>query len=127
MLFKLFIILAIVVAILLILIVLVQNSKGGGLSSQFGGSGASQVIGVKKTTDLLEKVTWVMAILLLALSMSSSLMIPGGGVPDNANLDKAQQDMQQQIQQNQAVPPAITSPADSTGLTPIPLDTTQNQ
>ena len=110
--FNLFIILAIVVAILLILIVLVQNSKGGGLSSQFGGSGASQVIGVKKTTDLLEKVTWIMAVLLLALSMSSSLMIDGGtgGLPDNANIDRALQE--QQLQQQAA--PALTLPGDST-------------
>lgn len=114
--FKLFIILAIVVAILLILMVLIQNSKGGGLSSQFGGSGASQVIGVKKTTDLLEKVTWVLAILVMALSMSSSLMIDGvtGGMPDNANIDRALQD-QQQIQQPA---PAIVLPTDTTTALP---------
>lgn len=101
--FQLFLILAIVVAVLLILIVLVQNSKGGGLSSQFGGSGAQQVIGVKKTTDLLEKVTWGFAIALLALSLSSSLMIEKpGAFDDNANLDAAEQ--QQQFQQNQALP-----------------------
>ena len=101
--FQLFLILAIVVAVLLILIVLVQNSKGGGLSSQFGGSGAQQVIGVKKTTDLLEKVTWGFAIALLALSLSSSLMIEKPGTfDDNANLDAAEQ--QQQFQQNQALP-----------------------
>ena len=120
--FKLFIILAIVVAILLILVVLIQNSKGGGLSSQFGGSGASQVIGVKKTTDLLEKVTWIMVVLLLALSLSSSLMLDSGatGLPDNANIDRA---LQQQQQQQAA--PSLT-PIDTTGqdgLTPVPLDT----
>ena len=110
--FNLFIILAIVVAILLILMVLIQNSKGGGLSSQFGGSGANQVIGVKKTTDLLEKVTWVLAILVMALSMSSSLMIDGfsGSLPDNANIDRA---IQEQLLQ-QPVTPAITLPTDTT-------------
>lgn len=75
---NLFIILAIIVAVLLILIVLVQNSKGGGLSSQFGGSGAQQVIGVKKTTDLLEKVTWGFAIGLLALSLVSTMSLSNG-------------------------------------------------
>jgi len=115
--FKLFLILAIVVAILLVLIVLIQNSKGGGLSSQFGGSGASQVIGVKKTTDLLEKVTWVLAILVMALSMSSSLMIEGtnGGIPDNANIDRALQE--QQLQQ-QPVAPALSLPVDTTTTVP---------
>jgi preprotein translocase subunit SecG len=46
-----------ITAILLVLVVLAQNSKGGGLSSQFGGSGSSQLMGVKRTTDLLEKIT----------------------------------------------------------------------
>jgi preprotein translocase subunit SecG len=41
-------------SLLLILVVLAQNPKGGGLSSQFGGAGVSQVMGVKKTVDLLE-------------------------------------------------------------------------
>jgi preprotein translocase subunit SecG len=54
--------LAIVSAILLVLVVLAQNSKGGGLSSQFGGSGASNLIGVKKTGDVLERLTWGFAI-----------------------------------------------------------------
>lgn len=115
--FKLFIILAIIVAILLILIVLVQNSKGGGLSSQFGGSGAQQVIGVKKTTDLLEKVTWGFAIALLAFSLASSVMIDnGGGDFSDPNLDAAQQSAPQM-----AIP---TAPVEGTeGLTPV--DTTQ--
>ncbi|MCU0383380.1 MAG: preprotein translocase subunit SecG, partial [Cyclobacteriaceae bacterium] len=44
---------------LLVVVVLAQNSKGGGLSSQFGGSGTSNMFGVKKTGDFLEKTTWV--------------------------------------------------------------------
>jgi preprotein translocase subunit SecG len=63
------------IAVLLILVILAQNSKGGGLSSQFGGSGASQVMGVKKTSDFLEKATWTLAISLLALSLSTSFLI----------------------------------------------------
>ena len=119
--FELFIILAIIVAVLLILIVLVQNSKGGGLSSQFGGSGAQQVIGVKKTTDLLEKVTWGFAIALLALSVSSSMMIDNNNVLRDANLDSAEP-----VQQVQ--PSLDNIPADTSGATlePVPLDTAQN-
>lgn len=118
--FKLFIILAIIVAILLILIVLVQNSKGGGLSSQFGGSGANQVIGVKKTTDLLEKVTWGFAIALLALSLASGVMVDSGNnFSSNPNIDRA---LQQQVPAQNALP---ITPADS--LQPVQEDTTQNQ
>lgn len=120
--FKLFIILAIVVAILLILVVLVQNSKGGGLSSQFGGSGAQQVIGVKKTTDLLEKVTWGFAITLFALSVFSNVMIDKGLNLSDPNLDSAQPAPQEEIA------PAPGDIPDTTGipLEPTPLDTTQD-
>ena len=68
--------LILVVAILLILVVLAQNPKGGGLSSQFGGSGSTQLMGVKKTGDLLEKLTWGFAIALLVLSISTNFVIP---------------------------------------------------
>jgi preprotein translocase subunit SecG len=67
-------ILIFIVCILLILIVLIQNSKGGGLTSSF--SGSNQVLGVKKTTDFLEKSTWTLAIVLLFLTLSSIFVIP---------------------------------------------------
>ncbi len=52
------IVLTVIVAVLLIGIVLIQKSKGGGLSSQFGGAGA--VIGVRRTNNFLEKATWTL-------------------------------------------------------------------
>jgi preprotein translocase subunit SecG len=61
----LFVSFAIFSSVLLVLVVLAQNSKGGGLSSQFGGSGASNIIGVKKTGDVLERLTWGFAVLRL--------------------------------------------------------------
>ncbi|MCU0420589.1 MAG: preprotein translocase subunit SecG [Cyclobacteriaceae bacterium] len=66
--------LAIFFSILLVLVVLAQNSKGGGLTSQFGGSGASNLIGVKKTGDLLERLTWGFAVAVMVLSLSTSLV-----------------------------------------------------
>lgn len=62
------------VAVLLVLVVLAQNSKGGGLSNQFGGSGASNIIGVKKTGDLLEKLTWGFVITIMILALSTNLV-----------------------------------------------------
>jgi len=50
------IILIVVLSILLTLFVLVQNSKGGGLSAGF--SSSNQIMGVRKTTDFVEKMTW---------------------------------------------------------------------
>lgn len=69
-------ILIIIACVLLILIVLVQNSKGGGLASNFASS--NQVMGVRKTADFLEKATWTLAIGLLVLSLLASFSIPRG-------------------------------------------------
>ena len=63
-----------IVCVLLILIVLVQNSKGGGLASNFQSSG--QMMGVRKTADFLEKSTWVLAGALLVLAILGSAFIP---------------------------------------------------
>lgn len=71
------VILAIFVAILLVLIVLVQNPKGGGLSSSFGGG--NQMMGVQKTSDVLEKTTWTLAIGLLVISLSTNFFINRNG------------------------------------------------
>jgi preprotein translocase subunit SecG len=67
--------LIILIALLLVLVVLAQNPKGGGLSSQFGGSGATQVMGVKKTGDILEKLTWGFAIAILVLTLTTNFFI----------------------------------------------------
>lgn len=60
----------IILAVLLVLVILGQNSKGG-VGAAFGGS-ASQIMGVTKTGNILEKTTWVLAIAILVLSLGSS-------------------------------------------------------
>ncbi|WP_406672071.1 preprotein translocase subunit SecG [Natronospira sp.] len=67
-------VLILITCILLVMIVLVQNAKGGGLASNF--SSSNQVMGVRKTTDFLEKATWTLAIVLLLLTLSSTFVIP---------------------------------------------------
>jgi preprotein translocase subunit SecG len=79
-------------AVLLVLVILAQNAKGGGLTSQFGGSSASNIIGVKKTGDLLEKLTWgfVISIMVLSLLASTRIVVPTGGqMPSNEIIDRA--------------------------------------
>ncbi len=66
-------VLILMVCILLILVVLVQNSKGGGLAANFGAS--NQIMGVRRTTDFLEKATWTLASILLFLSILTSWVI----------------------------------------------------
>ncbi len=61
---------------LLVLAVLIQNPKGGGLASGF--SAGSQVMGVRRTADFLEKATWTLAVLILVLSVLSTSMIGDG-------------------------------------------------
>ena len=60
-------ILAVVASIILVLIVLVQNSKGGGLASSF--SSSNQIMGVRKTTDFLEKATWTLVSVIVLCSV----------------------------------------------------------
>jgi preprotein translocase subunit SecG len=72
--YTLAIVLIFIVCLLLVLIVLVQNSKGGGLASSF--SGNNQIMGVRRTTDFLEKATWYLAGALLVLCILASAFIP---------------------------------------------------
>lgn len=67
-------ILIILASLILGLIVLIQNPKGGGLSGTFGGLG-NQIMGVKQTTDTLEKGTWLFAGIVALLCIFSSAFI----------------------------------------------------
>ncbi|WP_338876629.1 preprotein translocase subunit SecG [Spirosoma sp. SC4-14] len=81
-----------ILTVLLILIVLIQNSKGGGLAGEFGGLGSNQLMGVKKTTDLLEQITWGLGIGVMVLCLASYIMIDRNqaGIINSANVDRAQ-------------------------------------
>ncbi len=65
-----------IVSVLLGLIVLVQNPKGGGLAANF--SGGTQFMGARQTADFLEKASWTLAVLLLVLSLTATMIIPRG-------------------------------------------------
>ena len=71
------VVLLIIVSIVLALLVLVQNSKGGGLAS--GLNASNQVMGVRKTTDILEKLTWGFAVTLIVLALDGNFALPKGG------------------------------------------------
>ena len=87
--FSIFLALIVVVALLLVLVIMVQNPKGGGLSSSFGGGGGGQMGGVQKTTDFLDKSTWALATLLLALILLSNVSIMDGqGIGESKVIDE---------------------------------------
>ncbi|MGB2117186.1 MAG: preprotein translocase subunit SecG [Flavobacteriaceae bacterium] len=104
--FTIFLGLIIVVAFLLVVVIMVQNPKGGGLSSTFG-AGSQQLGGVQKTTDFLDKSTWTLATLLLALILLSNVAIEGA----NGNTESKALD---QTETSTALPEAATTPADDT-------------
>lgn len=95
-------ILILIAALFMILIVLVQNSKGGGLAAGF--SSTNQIMGVRKTTDFLEKATWGLAIAILSLSIISTAFYPKAqGSSEDAALN-------QQVQQATTTAPGTVNP-----------------
>lgn len=84
----LFLILIIIAAVVLGLIVLIQNPKGGGLAGNIAGF-SNQFMGVKQTTDVLEKGTWIFAAVIGLLCLFSSLFIPSTAASSAAGLEKA--------------------------------------
>ena len=72
--YTLFVILIILASILMVFIVLIQESKGGGLASNF--SSTNSIMGVRKTTDLVEKLTWGLAAAMVILSVACAYVAP---------------------------------------------------
>lgn len=73
-LYALFVILIVLAAIMMVFIVLIQESKGGGLASNF--SASNQIMGVRKTTDFIEKATWGLAIAMVVISVACAYVAP---------------------------------------------------
>ena len=110
--YQFLLIIAIIVCVLLVLIVLIQNPKGGGLSSNF--SSSSQLMGVQKTGDFLEKGTWFLAIALMVLSLVINVAVKGGTEKsDNKNkeqIDKASKPLPTPSNAPAAFPQPVTPP-----------------
>jgi preprotein translocase subunit SecG len=85
-------VLVFIVCFAMILLVLVQNSKGGGLASSF--SSSNQVMGVRKTTDFLEKGTWILALSLVILCIGSTAFLPRQGSQAKSAIENQIQNVQ---------------------------------
>jgi preprotein translocase subunit SecG len=83
-------ILIIIACILLVMTVLVQSSKGGGLASGF--SASNQVMGVRKTTDFLEKFTWGLASTLIILCILGAFALPKKSTTEGTSVIQEQID-----------------------------------
>jgi len=86
--YQLVTVIIVIAAIILIFIVMIQNSKGGGLAAGF--SSSNQVMGVRKTTDFLEKATWSLAGTIVFLCIIASLFKTRTTAPDSSIRDEIQ-------------------------------------
>ncbi|ADQ16867.1 preprotein translocase subunit SecG [Leadbetterella byssophila] len=81
------IVLLIIAAVLLTIMVLIQNPKGGGISSEFGGSGGAQMFGVQKTGDIVERLTWGFFTFILVGSLGTLILLKSGGLETRTDSD----------------------------------------
>lgn len=82
-----FLILIVVACLALGFMVLIQNPKGGGLNANVGGL-SNNFMGVKQTTDVLEKGTWIFASVIAVLAITSTLFLSGNTSNENSVIDK---------------------------------------
>lgn len=114
----LFGILIIVASVILGFIVLVQNPKGGGISGSLGGF-SNQLIGVKSSTDVMEKGTWIFAAVVAILCIISPAFIPKDGGTSSTN-DKLLKETTTAPQQKVAPVPSTGTTPNNGSLTPTP-------
>ena len=99
--YTLFVALIVLAAILMVFVVLIQESKGGGLASNF--SSSNSIMGVRKTTNVVEKATWVLAIAMVILSIACAYVAP-------------QTTEDRSVLQNAATETQTTNPANTQGF-----------
>lgn len=99
--YNLFVILVVIASIFMCLIVLIQESKGGGLAS--GYASGNQVLGVRKTTDVIEKVTWGLAAAMVVFSILSVYFIPSSSSDTS-------------VMENSAIEQQTTAPTNLPGI-----------
>lgn len=102
------------VAILLMVVVLAQEPKGSGISKEFGGAGANQIMGAKNTTNIMEKITWTLIAIVFVGSIGATLLTDAKAptyISPNVEKAKEQLDPSQlggsQLEQND-----VTNPSD---------------
>jgi preprotein translocase subunit SecG len=96
------IILIVILSVLLTIFVLVQNSKGGGLSAGF--SSTNQIMGVRKTTDFVEKMTWGLVIAVVVLSVAAV------GIKSNKPAATNESEIKEQVKQAKQTEPGVVAP-----------------
>lgn len=102
--YSVLVILMVAVSVLMCFIVIIQESKGGGLASGFASS--NQIMGVRKTTDFIEKATWTLAIAMVVLSVAIAYFVPSVDAQKSVVLKEKTVMPAVPMQQNQNLPAA---------------------
>ena len=84
--FKVLLVIIVILAVFLCFIVTIQNSKGGGLAAGFASS--NQIMGVRKTTDILEKTTWTLIASIAVLSILTAYVANPKAINSSSVLEK---------------------------------------
>ena len=113
--YQLFVGLIVLAAVLMCFVVLVQNSKGGGLSSSFAAS--NQIMGVRKTTDFIEKLTWGLAAFMVVISVAASYVLPGTTQSSSVIMEQA---IKEQATNRLNAPAGFAAPQTDAAETPAP-------
>ncbi len=121
--YLLLVVLLVLAAVLMCFVVLVQNSKGGGLSSAFASS--NQIMGVRKTTDFIEKLTWGLAVFMVVVSVAASYVIPSQSVDSSVIMERA---VKEQTTNPLNAPAGFAAPqsSDAAATVPAASDSTKN-
>lgn len=106
-----------VVCVFLGLIVLIQNPKGGGLNSSFGNVG-QQLLGARRSTDVVEKATWTLAVLALVFTLSLSMFVEKNVVATQAETQRTE--AEKKILENNFNPNAVNNTATPAGQQTAP-------
>ena len=112
-------ILIVVACLLLTLLVLIQNPKGG-IAANF--VAPSQIVGVKRSTDIVEKATWYMAVALITLSLASNFFRPAGTSDEGMNDSRIKSAIEEQV-----VPAAPMAPQPAQTAQPAQEGAAQEQ
>jgi len=107
--FLFFSIIIILACVFLTLVVLIQNPKGGGIASNF--TAPNQIMGARRSTDVVEKTTWILAIVLISFSLLSNFFRPIGQSDESGVKDSRIKGKLEETQMPASAPAPTQTPA----------------
>lgn len=118
MIYTVIVILVVLASVLMCAIVFIQESKGGGLASGF--SSGNSMLGVRKTTDVVEKTTWSLAGIMVVLCVLSVFFLNSGTTTGTQSVTEMQAGAVKEQATNAANQPAVpSSPVELTEQAPV--------